>query len=313
MLTDDGVGVMGALDETITLSRREVIVGGATLLAGLAAALSPLRYLESAPTMEEFLERHYKELTPKEKEHLIQRLRAKVKEQYGVDAHISDPQAEPGVEFAYMLNLSKCIGCRRCVHACAKENNLSRNPEIQYIRVIKLKKGTMQVEHSDNVYEDETVPDPDYYYMPISCQQCRNPPCVKVCPVEATWKEKDGVVVIDYDWCIGCRYCEAACPYWARRFNFEVPSVPKEDVNPEMGLLSNRPRPVGVAEKCHFCLHRTREGRYPACVEVCPVGARKFGNLLDPDSEVNFILQNKRIYRLKEELNTEPRFYYFFD
>ena len=115
------------------------------------------------------------------------------------------------------------------------------------------------------------------------------------------------------DWCIGCRYCMAACPYWARRFNFEKPDVPKDEINPDMGYLSNRPRPKGVVEKCHFCLQRTRKGRYPACVEVCPTGSRKFGNLRDPESEIAQIIKNKRVYVLKEEVGTLPRFYYYFD
>jgi Fe-S-cluster-containing dehydrogenase component len=146
--------------------------------------------------------------------------------------------------------------------------------------------------------------------MPVQCQQCANPPCVKVCPVHATWQEKDGITVIDYDWCIGCRYCEAACPYWARRFNFAKPHIPKERLNPDMAYLGNRPRSKGVMEKCHFCIQRTRAGRYPACLEVCPAGARKFGNALDPESEVAYILRNKRVFvQLKEELGTSPRFF----
>ena len=99
--------------------------------------------------------------------------------------------------------------------------------------------------------------------MPVQCQQCKNPPCVKVCPVKATWQEPDGITVIDYDWCIGCRYCEAACPYFARRFNWTKPSIPKERLNPNMSYLGNRPRKQGVMEKCHFCIQRTRAGKYP--------------------------------------------------
>ena len=150
------------------------------------------------------------------------------------------------------------------------------------------------------------VPAPGKYYMPVQCQQCDNAPCVKVCPVEATWKETDGIVVVDYNWCIGCRYCEAACPYHARRFNWTKPEVPAEEINPDQGYLSNRIRPQGVVEKCTFCLHRTREGRLPACLEACPTGARVFGNLLDPDSEIRWVLENKRVFVLKEELGTQP-------
>ncbi len=149
--------------------------------------------------------------------------------------------------------------------------------------------------------------------MPVQCQQCANPPCVKVCPVRATWREPDGITVVDYDWCIGCRYCEAACPYWARRFNFDRPRVPREAINPEMAYLGNRMRPRGVMEKCTYCLRRTRQGLYPACVEACPTGARQFGNLLDPSSEIRRVLETKRVYIFKQEAGTLPRFYYWFD
>ena len=147
------------------------------------------------------------------------------------------------------------------------------------------------------------MPEPGNFYMPVQCQQCENPPCVKVCPVQATWKEPDGIVVIDYDWCIGCRYCMAACPYGARHFNWAEPDLPKEELNPDTHYLGNRPRPKGVVEKCTFCIQRTREGRYPACVEICPVGARKFGNLLDPDSEIRHVMETKRVFIFKEDLD----------
>ena len=157
-----------------------------------------------------------------------------------------------------------------------------------------------------------TIPEEGRFYVPVACQQCENPPCTKVCPVGATWKEKDGIVVIDYDWCIGCRYCMAACPYGARHFNWSEPTIPKASLNTKTHYLGNRPRPKGVVEKCTFCIQRTRDGRYPACVEVCPVGARKFGNLLDPGSEIRYIIEHKRVMVLKEDLNTLPKFFYFY-
>ena len=184
---------------------------------------------------------------------------------------------------------------------------------MQYIRVLELPKGTLDVDQSDHYYDGKTVPHDGMYYMPVQCHQCADAPCVKVCPVEATWTEPDGITVVDYDWCIGCRYCEAACPYWARRFNFSQPEIPKDQINPNMGYLSNRIRHKGVMEKCTFCLHRTREGRMPACLEACPTGARKFGNILDPNSEVSQILKSKRVFILKEEAGTHPRFFYYFD
>ncbi|MGK5088253.1 4Fe-4S dicluster domain-containing protein [Bdellovibrionota bacterium FG-2] len=158
------------------------------------------------------------------------------------------------------------------------------------------------------------VPRAGHFYVPVACQQCENPPCVKVCPVKATWKDPDGIVVIDYNWCIGCRYCMAACPYGARHFNWSEPNLPAEEFNPKTHYLGNRPRPRGVVEKCTFCIQRTRQnpGQYPACVEICPVGARKFGNLLDPASEIRQIMDRKRVLILKNELNTKPKFFYFY-
>jgi molybdopterin-containing oxidoreductase family iron-sulfur binding subunit len=104
----------------------------------------------------------------------------------------------------------------------------------------------------------------------------------------------------------------AACPYGARRFNWAAPNRKPEEINPNTHYLGNRPRYKGVVEKCTFCIQRTRNGRYPACVEACPVGARKFGNLLDPNSEMRYLIEHKRVFRLKEDLNTYPKFYYFF-
>jgi len=194
-----------------------------------------------------------------------------------------------------------------------EENNQSRDPQVHWIRVLSMEKeGGVDFSDSDPYYDPETVPEEGHFYVPVQCQQCRNPPCTKVCPTGATWTEPDGIVVVDYDWCIGCRYCMAACPYGARHFNWSEPTLPAEEINPVTHYLGNRPRPKGVVEKCTFCIQRTRGGRYPACVEVCPVGARKFGNLLDPESEIRYILENKRILVLKEELNTMPKFFYFY-
>lgn len=292
------------------LKRSAVIGSGA---AALIAAMSPLRLLKETITAEEFVQKHYKEMSREELDKVIARISNKVRERYGVEPNLRDVKPMDGVEYVYALNLSRCNGSRRCVHACVNENNQSRSPEIQYISVFKMPKGTMDMEQGTRHYDPEEVPEEDSYYLPVQCQQCENPPCVKACPVEATWQEKDGITVIDYNWCIGCRYCEAACPYWARRFNFAEPDIPTDRLNPDMAYLSNRPRPKGVVEKCHYCLHRTREGRLPACLEACPTGARVFGNILDPESEVARILKSKRVFVLKEEAGTMPRFFYFFD
>jgi len=299
------------------LSRRDFITGMVvTAAAGGAgaAALSPLMRAEEVPSLDDFLQQHYQRLTTDQKKAIFARLESEISSTYGIEAKVGDPQPLTGVVYGYALNIGRCIGCRKCVYGCMKENNLSREPQIQYIRVLKMKKEGQGIDLESSVhdYPQEEAGDPNYYYMPVQCQQCSRPPCVKVCPVKATWQEKDGIVVVDYNWCIGCRYCEAACPYHARRFNFAKPQVPARELNPDMGYLSNRPRYVGVVEKCTYCLQRTRIGRYPACAEVCPTGTRKFGDLNDPTGEVRRIIEKERVYVLKQDLGTVPKFYYVF-
>jgi len=279
-------------------------------LAGLSLGSSACTRAD----VEDFLQKHFREMTEEEKKQVVKRLEEKYLKKYGKKFQISTQPAEAGVLWGYGLDLSRCIGCRRCVYACVRENNQSRvNPQLQWIRVLRLKKGSLiNLENSEHYYNPETVPEPGFMYLPVQCQHCENPPCVRVCPVKATWKEQDGIVVVDYNWCIGCRYCIAACPYKGRVFNWAEPSVPLAELNTEVHYLGNRPRMKNVVEKCTFCVQRTRRGRYPACVEICPTGTRKFGNLLDPASEIRYLIENKRVFRLKEDFNTDPKFYYFF-
>jgi len=300
--------VIGEVDR-----RTAVKAGAATLgLAAWAAAIKPWFEWTGELDSDEFLQKHYRELNPPEMQRILNRLTDEARKETGQRVVVKDHKPIPGVVFGYALNLSICIGCRKCAEACHHENNHDRPSHQSYIRVFEMQKGGIDFEKGDATYK-HPVPAKDKYYMPVQCQQCENAPCVKACPIEATWQEPDGVVVVDYNWCIGCRYCEAACPYHARRFNWSKPEIPPEEVNPNQSYLSNRARPQGVMEKCTFCLHRTREGRMPACLEACPTGARVFGNLLDPDSEIRWVLDNKRVFVLKEELGTKPRFYYFFD
>ena len=130
---------------------------------------------------------------------------------------------------------------------------------------------------------------------------------MKVCPVGATWQEPDGIMVVDYDWCIGCRYCMAACPYWARRFNWSDPGGPGRGGEPEPALPGQPRAQDGRGREVHVLHPPHARGRLPACAEACPTGARVFGNLLDPDSEIRWVLANKQVFRLKEDLKTEPR------
>jgi len=293
------------------LSRRKALKG---LTAGVGALALPGRDA-SASVWESFFQKNFRELTREEIRGILARLEKKYSEAFGKDVTVKATPPIEGVLYGYGLDLSRCIGCRRCVYACVDENNQSRDPQIHWITVLQLEKEKgVDLEEAQKYYNPKEVPEPGHFYMPVQCQQCRKPPCTKVCPVQATWKENDGIVVVDYNWCIGCRYCMAACPYGARHFNWKKPGLPAKEMNPDTHYLGNRPRPVGVVEKCTFCVQRTREqpGRYPACVEICPTGTRKFGNLLDPESEIRYIIENKRVFILKEDLNTQPQFYYFY-
>lgn len=282
-----------------------------TFLKGAGGAVLTVA-LGGCGSLETLLQPYFREMTPEELKGVRRRLQAGYKKKYGRNFVVGADPAHAGELFAYGLDISRCVGCRRCVYACVHENNQSRRPQIQWIRVLRFEKGHFNFDESEHYYPAGMMPQEGYFYVPVQCQQCENPPCVKACPTKATWKEPDGIVVIDYNWCIGCRYCMAACPYWARSFNFSDPELPSEEINPYVHYLGNRPRMRGVVEKCTFCVQRTRKGRYPACVEACPVGARKFGNILDPESEISKVIETKRVFRLKEDLNTRPKFYYFF-
>lgn len=278
------------------------IVGGLSMLSGC-----------SLDEVEKLFQKHFLELDPDELKVILARMESDYKKKYNVDFKVTSTPIQKDVLFGYGLDLSLCIGCRQCVYACVAENNESVNPQIQWIRVLQMnKEDGVDLLKADPYYDPPLVPDKDHFYMPIQCQQCNNPPCTKVCPVKATWQEPDGIVVIDYNWCIGCRCCMSACPYGARHFNWKEPVLPPSGMNTNVEYLGNRPRYKGVVEKCTFCIQRVRQGKYPACVEVCPVGARKFGNLLDEESELRLMLKNENVFILKKELNTNPNFFYFY-
>ena len=207
------------------------------------------------------------------------------------------------VRFGMVVDLRKCTGCRACTVACKAENVTP--PEVSYNVVLEQEIGTFP-----NVRRMFT-------YKP--CFHCGNPPCTPVCPVGATWKrEEDGIVVIDYDRCIGCRYCLTACPYGSRFIDlgltFTDPPQPYETTaSPEYGQNRVRGRnrsPVGNARKCHFCIHRVYDGMLPACAETCIGRAIHFGDLDDPNSTVSHLLASEEALRFKEELGTEPNVFY---
>jgi len=209
-------------------------------------------------------------------------------------------------KWVMVIDQRKCTGCDACTIGCATENQLP--PGVVYRPVVEEEFGE--------------YPNVGRRFLPRPCMQCEEPPCTPVCPVGATWRRADGVTVVDYDQCIGCRYCLAACPYSARTSDFGeyyTESTPgpvepyEEQVSPE--YLAGKRRsdggsPIGNARKCHFCLHKLENGMLPACVTTCIGRATYFGDANDPDSLVSELISQPNVRRLKEELGTEPRVYY---
>ena len=299
--------------------RREFLKGAAAAAAlGSAAMVSGCGtgLLGSGEELklrwQEYLKKNYRLMTAAEKEETVERLEKLAKMKRGVDIQMGSKEPIEGVLFGYAFNLTRCEGFMECVAACVKENNLDRKSQTQYIRIFEMEPGQMTPDLGDGKYFHK-VPVENHFYMGVQCFHCENAPCIKACPTKATWREPDGIVVVDYDWCIGCRYCMAACPYYGRRFNWNEPQVPVKEMTKKQHYLGNRMRAKGQMEKCTFCVQRSRAGRLPACVEACPTGARVFGNLLDPKSEIRFVLKHKKVFRLKEELGTDPKFWYFID
>jgi molybdopterin-containing oxidoreductase family iron-sulfur binding subunit len=290
---------------------RAAALGGAAMLSGCGTGLFGSNE-EYSLRWKEYFKKNYRLMTPEEKQETIRRLERLAKVKSRVDIQMSSKAPIDGVLFGYAFNVTRCEGYMECVAACVKENNLDRKSNTQYIRIFEMEHGEMSPEVGDGKYFHE-VPVEDHFYMGVQCYHCQNAPCTKACPVKATWQEPDGIVVVDYDWCIGCRYCMAACPYYGRRFNWNEPQVPLADMTKKQHYLGNRMRRKGQMEKCTFCVQRSREGRLPACVEACPTGARVFGNLLDPKSEIRFVLKNKKVFRFKDDLGTDPKFWYFVD
>jgi molybdopterin-containing oxidoreductase family iron-sulfur binding subunit len=227
---------------------------------------------------------------------------------------VQDPvAAEPlvrdpilGRRWAMLVDLQACRkeeGCRDCILACHTEHNVpdldDPNDEVKWIWKEHYGEAFPSQRHDhmahDLLHEDVLV----------FCNHCDNPPCTRVCPTGATWKREDGIVMMDWHRCIGCRYCVAACPYGSRSFNWRDPRPFITEATPEFPT-----RTRGVVEKCTFCDERLSKGRMPACVEACTSGCLKFGDLDDPDSEVRAILHERHSIRRKPGLGTEPQVYY---
>jgi Fe-S-cluster-containing dehydrogenase component len=217
-----------------------------------------------------------------------------------------------------VIDLDKCSGCRACVVACKQENNIAPSTQDEAER------GRMISWMSVLTVVEGDYPNTKVRFLPMMCQQCGKPPCVRVCPVGATYQSSQGIVGQIYPRCIGCRYCASACPYQIKYFNWFAPRWPEElkaSRNPDVSI-----RPKGVIEKCTFCIQRLQragdraaiekravrsEGEYvPACVQSCPAKAMYFGDLDDPSTEVSKLSRATRAFRIMEQLGTEANVFY---
>ncbi|GEA16045.1 MAG: hypothetical protein PWR22_1565 [Moorella sp. (in: firmicutes)] len=221
---------------------------------------------------------------------------------------IAPPEAPAGKKWGLVIDMQKCWpqyqeGCRKCFLACQRAHNIpdiaNKEEEIKWIWTEPFENAFPEQEHE---YLTASIKGKPFIVL---CNHCENPPCVRVCPTKATFKRRDGIVMMDYHRCIGCRYCMAACPYGARSFNFSDPRPFIKEIN-----TAYPTREKGVVEKCNFCVERIDTGLPPACVEACPVGALIFGDLDDPNSEARKILASRYTIQRKPELATHPSVYY---
>lgn len=226
--------------------------------------------------------------------------------------------------WAMVIDQERCIGCWTCAVGCKEINNEPLG--FWWNRILTAApneltgegSGSLTPPASDNIdVPYGTFPQVEIAYLPVACQHCDDAPCVKVCPVGATFKRDDGTVLIDYERCIGCRYCIAACPYGVRVFNWgDVKRDPGftvgygRDYRYDGRLVFTPDRPRGVVEKCTFCVERIDVGEQPFCVEVCPTGARVFGDLNDEASEVAQLVNEDGASQLLAEVGTDPHVFY---
>ncbi len=227
------------------------------------------------------------------------------------ERYLAPPKRLKAKQWAMVIDIEKCKKYKdECDFACVKACNYAHNiPDIPPPKEIKwIWPDTFEhafPEYAENEYFIEKFEDAPVLLL---CNHCEHPPCVRVCPTEATFKRDDGIVMMDFHRCIGCRFCMAACPYGARSFNWFKSKEYLKHYNPEFPA-----RGKGCVEKCLFCYEEIDQGKMPVCVEACPYGALIFGDLYDENSPVVKVLKKRKAIRRKEELTTGPSVFYLID
>ncbi len=288
------------IDEILESSRRDFLrklgIVGAASVAGAAAVYSGYRYEKAKSTGDTI-----KVLTDDNR--LVEIPKDQVKD-YKPGPEVFQTRGREGIKgkrWVMVIDLSKCRNARKCVNACQEAHHL--RPYEYHINTLVMQ-------------ESKSTP---AFYMPKPCQHCDNPPCVSVCPVDATFKRQDGIVLIDNERCIGCRFCMSACPYSARMFHWQEPLAAEADKGKEYDVELNVPQKKGTISKCLFSADRLREGLLPYCVSACPNGVFYFGDENEnavtngtTKETVNLkeLLETGGAYRLMAELGTKPRVYY---
>ncbi len=198
------------------------------------------------------------------------------------------------MRYGMVIDLKRCFGCYGCQISCKAEHGTP--PGVFFARVVKREVGT--------------YPNVRKIFLPMLCMHCENPPCEAVCPTGATFKRADGIVDIDRNICVGCRYCMQACPYEARYYHAKERFYFDGQGPTEFEEFHSQDRPTGVVMKCNFCAHRLERGQLPSCVATCPTNARTFGDLDDPNSDVRRLIKERGGQPLHPELGTGPSVYY---
>jgi Fe-S-cluster-containing dehydrogenase component len=198
------------------------------------------------------------------------------------------------MRYGMVIDLKRCVGCNSCTLACRMESGTPAG--ILYHKVKK--------------YEVGKYPMAKLRFLPMPCMHCQDPACIKVCPTGATYQREDGLVIIDENKCMGCRYCIIACPYDSRRFLAEINNYYGGDSPTPYEKVKHKNFTLGTVVKCNFCAQRLDVGKVPACVEICPSQARYFGDLDDPNSEVSKLIIEYTGSPLHEEFGTKPSVYY---